>query len=208
MPLIFQSSVFDENRTAGLCWGMATTDAKTGVYLDEGGAVTIAANGEIQAEGPTPAVVVDASDVAAVGFSTYRHSGSVGPRQSTALVGARLHVLTGDVRFDPLSGSIITGVRDDPSLPPEIPLLITAYPNPFNGEATLTFRVEGPDPLSDVDLVVYDLLGREVTELVRGAHTRGVHTVRFDASDLASGLYIIRLRSGRNVATTKLLHLR
>ena len=35
MPLIFQSDVYDENRSTGLIWGMAKTDCKTGIYLDE-----------------------------------------------------------------------------------------------------------------------------------------------------------------------------
>jgi hypothetical protein len=208
MPLIFQSSVYDENRTAGLPWGMAMTDAKTGVYLDEGGTVTVSAAGEMKAEGPTPAVVLDAGGVTAVGFSTYRHSGSVGPRQSTAMVGARLHVISGDVRFDAVSGAIVTGVGEPPQTPPEAHVLIKGYPNPFNGEATLTFRVEGPGPHIPVEILVYDILGREIAALVRGELPPGIHTGRFDASGLASGLYIVRLRSGRAAATTKLLHIR
>jgi cyanophycinase len=207
MPLIFQSDVYDENRAAGLPWGMAATDGKTGIYLDEGGFVSIDGSGVIQSTGLTPAVVIDGREVTAVGYSTYRHSGSVGPRQSTAMVGATLHVLAGDVRLDALSGAILTAVQEEPrSVPAEFGLL-WSYPNPFNGTTVLGFRVPGPGA-QGVKLTVYDMLGRENRVVVNESRTPGTHTVLFDAAGLSSGVYIVRLESSGRSAAHKLLLLR
>jgi cyanophycinase len=207
MPLIFQSDVYDENRTAGLPWGMAMTDGKTGLYLDEGGFMTIDVNGIVQSFGPTPAVVLDTRDVTAVGYSTYRHSGSIGPRQSTAIVGATIHVIAGDVRYDAVSGMIVTAIGEEDAGLPESFGMLWNYPNPFNGETVVGFRVPGSGSRG-VKLVVWDLLGREIAVLVNEVRFAGTHTTRFDATGLSSGVYIVRFESAGRSATHKLLMLR
>jgi hypothetical protein len=63
------------------------------------------------------------------------------------------------------------------------------YPNPFNPTTTLDFSV--PER-SDVQLVVFDMFGREVASLVRGEKASGMHSVTFDAENLASGQYLAR----------------
>jgi cyanophycinase len=214
MPLIFQSDVYDENRTAGLPWGMAVTDGKTGLYVDEGGFVSIDANGVVQSTGLTPTIVLDGRDVTAVGFSTYRHSGSVGPRQSTAIVGATIQVISGDFRFDAVSGAIITAVTKDAPLVPETSELVWSYPNPFNGETRIGYRVQGSGTGKSagtrhaVSLQVFDILGRTVAVLLNDVRPEGEYSVRFDAAGLSSGLYIVRLESSGHSAFHKLLLLR
>jgi hypothetical protein len=87
------------------------------------------------------------------------------------------------------------------------------YPNPFNPATTITYELPTS---SDVRLMVYDLLGREVRMLVSERKPAGVHNVRFDASTLASGVYIYRLQArptdgvlaGTFVQSRKLLLLR
>ena len=207
MPLIFQSDVYDENRTAGLPWGMAQTDGKTGLYVDEGGYVTIDPNGIVQSAGPTPAIVLDARNATAVGYSTYRHSSSIGPRQSTAMVGARIHVITGDFRYDAVTGTIVTALgEEEPDAPGSFELLWN-YPNPFNGETEIGYRVSGIGSRG-VKLVVCDILGRQVSVLVNEIRPPGTHTIRFNASGLSSGLYIARFESAGRSATHKILLLR
>ena len=61
---------------------------------------------------------------------------------------------------------------------------------------------------SDVRLSVYDMLGREVAVLVHERMGAGIHTVKFDASNLPSGVYFYRLQAGSYVETRKLLLLR
>jgi hypothetical protein len=62
-------------------------------------------------------------------------------------------------------------------------------PNPFATSTEVTFALPAP---ADVRLVVYDVLGREVAILTDGERNAGHHEVRFDASGLAPGVYILR----------------
>ncbi|MFZ5946657.1 MAG: fibronectin type III domain-containing protein [Stygiobacter sp.] len=64
------------------------------------------------------------------------------------------------------------------------------YPNPFNPNTIIEFSL----PVSSrIDLKVYDMLGREIITLASGKYNAGNYKVNFDASKLASGLYIYRL---------------
>ncbi|HUI10307.1 MAG TPA: alpha-amylase family glycosyl hydrolase [Bacteroidota bacterium] len=76
------------------------------------------------------------------------------------------------------------------------------YPNPFNPATTITWTLAAS---SDVDLRVYDVLGREVATLARGMHAPGTYTAVFDASRCASGIYFYRLRAGTFVSTKKMI---
>ncbi|MEO0558444.1 MAG: T9SS type A sorting domain-containing protein [Bacteroidota bacterium] len=74
-------------------------------------------------------------------------------------------------------------------------------PNPTTGRTTLRYALA---EAQDVQLVVMDLLGREVARLADGAHQAGDHEAAFDATALPSGLYIVRLRVGDTVQTRRL----
>lgn len=77
------------------------------------------------------------------------------------------------------------------------------YPNPFNPSTNIEFQL--PDR-SLVSLVVYDLLGREVASILNNElYSGGSHTVSFDASRLASGMYIYRLEAGAFSQSRKML---
>ena len=67
------------------------------------------------------------------------------------------------------------------------------YPNPFNTGTRITFELPEESP---VQLDVFDALGRKVSVLVDDVLTEGRHTVMFDGSGLASGVYIYRLQAG------------
>ncbi len=73
---------------------------------------------------------------------------------------------------------------------PEAFVLEAVYPNPFNPQTTIRFSV--PEA-SVVKLVVYDVLGREVRVLVDGTREAGTHEVVFEAGNLPSGTYLVRL---------------
>lgn len=80
-------------------------------------------------------------------------------------------------------------VPDTDDLPRQTALL-RAYPNPFNPVTTVPFSTSGP---AFVELQVFDTLGRRVTTLFSGDISAGIHTVQFDGSHLASGVYLIRM---------------
>ena len=67
------------------------------------------------------------------------------------------------------------------------------FPNPFNGETSIQFALP---TAGEVELSVFDLLGRHVKSLMSRRLDAGWHTVRWDASGCASGVYLYRLRAG------------
>ncbi|MGE5398844.1 MAG: T9SS type A sorting domain-containing protein [Ignavibacteriales bacterium] len=76
------------------------------------------------------------------------------------------------------------------------------YPNPFNPTTTINYSIANP---GFVSLKVYDILGHEVSTLVNGMQSKGTHSVKFDGSGLASGVYMYRLQAEKFVETKKLL---
>ena len=81
------------------------------------------------------------------------------------------------------------------------------YPNPFNAATEIGFRVKDSG-LRGVKLAVYDVLGREVATVVDEPLAPGVYRVPFDASGLASGVYVCRLTAGRNAQARRMLLLK
>ncbi len=67
------------------------------------------------------------------------------------------------------------------------------YPNPFNPNTTISYSIP---KTSQVTLVVFDMLGREVVKLVDAVKKPGSYTVLFHADDLASGIYFYTLQAG------------
>jgi hypothetical protein len=101
--------------------------------------------------------------------------------------------------------SLITGIFDNmPSIPDRF-MLLQNYPNPFNAQTTIRFIL--PEP-QDVELTVYDLLGRRVEILLDEYRQAGVHAVRFDASDYPSGIFFARLETENATKSIKMLLLK
>ena len=87
-------------------------------------------------------------------------------------------------------------------LTPDDYTLAQNYPNPFNPVTTIQYSIP---QRSNVILKVYDVLGKEITTLVNEEKDRGVYSINFDASALASGIYLYRLQSGSFVETKKMI---
>jgi len=99
----------------------------------------------------------------------------------------------------PLSADEVGG-----SLPTEF-ALEQNYPNPFNPATTIKFSI--PEQ-SIVTLKIYDVLGREVSTLVNNVKNAGSHEVNFNASNLASGMYIYKITAGNYTASKKMMLLK
>ena len=79
------------------------------------------------------------------------------------------------------------------------------YPNPFNPTTVVSSQLP---VASNVRLVIYDLLGREVSVLVNERRAAGSYEDVFDASELSSGVYIYRLTAGQYVESRKMILMR
>ncbi len=100
----------------------------------------------------------------------------------------------------------IVGV-EEPTVTPQ-PAVFALYqntPNPFNPATSITFSLE---KAGAAKLSVFDLMGRTVRVLADGSYTAGVHTVSFNAGDLASGVYIYRLEADGKSIEKKMLFLK
>lgn len=84
-------------------------------------------------------------------------------------------------------------------LPPEKFELNQNYPNPFNPTTTIGYTIPNVGEAkfgastNNVQLIIYDILGRKVTELVDDDQKPGFYKVEWNASSLASGMYIYQL---------------
>jgi hypothetical protein len=79
------------------------------------------------------------------------------------------------------------------------------YPNPFNPATNISYSIPQE---SQVSLKIYDVMGREVVELVNGKQTAGNYKVQFDASSIASGTYFYKLSAGEFISVKKMVLLK
>ena len=101
-----------------------------------------------------------------------------------------------------MDGSPIRVVNNEDGETPHKFALDQNYPNPFNPATSISYSI--PEAL-EVELSVYNILGQRVATLVNSLQTAGSHTVQFDASHLASGLYLYRIKAGNNVSVKKMM---
>ncbi|MHB9012167.1 MAG: FlgD immunoglobulin-like domain containing protein, partial [Ignavibacteriaceae bacterium] len=129
---------------------------------------------------------------------------------------ARLHIystFTGTVYFDDLTiqkTSTPTDVKNLNRLIPATFQVFQNYPNPFNPTTTINFALPQS---SNVKIVIYDMLGKEVRTLVNGDQVAGVHSIVWDGrnnfgSQVASGTYIYRVVAGNYSAVKKMIMLK
>jgi len=98
-------------------------------------------------------------------------------------------------------GRVLTSVEGEFELPVEYQLHQN-YPNPFNPTTVISFSLP---QASNVTLKVYNALGQEVATLVNEFKAAQTHTVEFNASNLASGVYIYKLEAGNFSVSKKMI---
>lgn len=79
------------------------------------------------------------------------------------------------------------------------------YPNPFNPSTTISYSVA---ERSNVSIKVYDMLGKEVATVVNSVVEAGNHNVSFNASNLASGMYVYTITAGNFTSSKKMMLLK
>lgn len=97
-------------------------------------------------------------------------------------------------------GDTITGIRQVSTIIPTGFELFQNYPNPFNSQTIISYSVP---KRSFIQLKIYDVLGKEIKEIENGMKDAGNYSLTFDASELTSGIYFIRLTSGNNFFKTR-----
>ncbi len=97
---------------------------------------------------------------------------------------------------------LLTGISNNQNIYPEAYTLYANYPNPFNPVTTIKFDIA---KLSFVKLAVYDMTGSEVAVIAENMFHRGQYSFNFDASGLASGVYLYQLRADEYIDTKKMI---
>ncbi|MCP4631536.1 MAG: T9SS type A sorting domain-containing protein [candidate division Zixibacteria bacterium] len=101
--------------------------------------------------------------------------------------------------------SYSTSVREEKPIIPLRPILMSNYPNPFNGSTVLRFNVPVE---SDIELSVYDISGSKVDDIDKAKFGIGSHSITWTPEDLSSGVYFVRLKSGENTSSRKIVYLK
>lgn len=96
----------------------------------------------------------------------------------------------------------------DPGLPAF--QLSQNYPNPFNGQTLISFELRAG---ANVQLIVYNVMGQSVRQLIHGFHYPGSYTAIWDGTNAAgqkvgSGIYFYRLNAGQEASTKRLLFMK
>ncbi len=94
----------------------------------------------------------------------------------------------------------LTSVQPEKAAPLQLALRQN-YPNPFNPSTAITFTLPKQ---AKATLKVYNLLGKEVTTLTNDVYSAGTHTVNWNASGIATGIYLYRLETGGTVLTRRM----
>jgi hypothetical protein len=95
----------------------------------------------------------------------------------------------------------VTSVEENTSGIPQMFELSQNYPNPFNPTTWINYSLPRREQVS---LKVYNVLGMEIATLVEREQEAGRHTVAFDATNFASGVYFYRLKAGNTVLSKKM----
>ena len=97
---------------------------------------------------------------------------------------------------------ILTAIHSNTNQVPSSYNLAQNYPNPFNPSTKISFSIP---KAGNVKLAVFDILGKQVTELVNGFKQAGTYDINFNASNIASGVYFYKIESGSFTEVKKML---
>ena len=127
-------------------------------------------------------------------FESNAHRMILFSANGSTLNNENLFIYSGDIHIQNVKLVDWSGntVNAQINLIPQQFVLHPAYPNPFNPITTFEYGL----PIdSQVNIIVYDVLGRQVSELVNSYQSAGTYSVEWIASDLSSGLYIVKMNA-------------
>jgi len=100
----------------------------------------------------------------------------------------------------------LVGIKQVSSEVPKAFTLYQNYPNPFNPTTVIKFSIPAGDAyMRPVQLRIYDILGREVANLVNQNLNPGSYEINFNAANLTSGVYFYKLTAGNIVEVKKMM---
>jgi len=102
----------------------------------------------------------------------------------------------------------LVGLHDFQVIPVEVSLHQN-YPNPFNPSTTISFELN-TENTENTELIIYNIKGQKVKQLVRGQLSVGQHSFIWNGTDdkgkhVSSGIYLYKLRSGNYTSTKKMI---
>jgi hypothetical protein len=102
-------------------------------------------------------------------------------------------------------GMVVSAMTNPLKSSPHTYALQQNYPNPFNPATKIEYSIP---KTCRVTLNIYDLLGRKIITLVNEEKSAGTYQIKFDDSNLASGMYLYRLQAGSFNETKRLMLLK
>jgi len=106
-------------------------------------------------------------------------------------------------------GLDLSQIQNEASMPGSYSLLQN-YPNPFNSTTTLRYDLAGH---SNVNIIIYDMLGREVKTLINQTQDAGFKSIQWDGTNdygkqVSAGVYLYRIQAGEYMQTKKMVFLK
>lgn len=146
-------------------------------------------------------------NIRVAGYYVYRGASRVGTTTNLSYTDAGLRASTTYsyyvIAFDEsnnLSAQSNTATATTKAKGGKTATIVTAYPNPFNPSVTIAYTL----PVSGEVLIdAYNVLGQRVAELARESQAAGDHTITWDAGELPSGIYLIRISTAEGAETIK-----
>ena len=167
----------------------STNDFSTYFGEGEGHALAIDNKGNIYLAGGT------GSKVFPITPGAYDDSLAISTDESGTIIASHYDGFVSKIHLDNISTNIESITN------PSQFSITSIYPNPFNPSTSITFSLPSPSPAT---LAIYSVTGQKVATLLSGPQPAGNRTVRWDASNFASGVYLCRLEADGKAVTRKI----
>ena len=140
------------------------------------------------------------------------HSGAkiIADTSGNLYVSGRSQNNIGDVDIVTIKYSALTNISTAPGSVPNQFRLYQNYPNPFNPKTIINYAIPSnvKRQTSNVKLIIYNSLGKQITTLVNRKHNPGSYSVEFNGEGLPSGIYFYKIEAGDFAETKRMVLLK